>query len=151
MLNSFHNLSIKDALSTSDETFSLFLPTINQISDDIKAVEKYLKSKDLSLEFELKIHKYFIDDEDVNPNFCTSFQYLKWGAYKDQGYRLLLRETEENDNYGVIEKAFEKPLIECSLQDRANAYKYMDKFIKEFSLEVKSIFDGYLSIEEEES
>lgn len=138
----FNSPSLTKAISDLEPYTIGFNEKADQISDDIKALEKYLSSKFLGVEIGLNVQDHKIDDEHMKVFELAGMgaelkfllrEFLIWGKDESSQKFRLLYEThslkgDKSSGYQILSER--KPLIECSLFDRLRMHSKVPLLIE---------------------
>jgi hypothetical protein len=150
----FKSTELREAVEAIKPLLDCYESTLDDISHDIKALEKLLQVSPIKEVHKVEVCCDFIDtpsiveaDEPYSRIEMTGTiikEYLVFGEYEKSIYRLFyLKSKQENltlENgsiellgYGEgLEELIErKPLIECSISIRTKLYKFLPQFLNE--------------------
>jgi hypothetical protein len=119
---SFNLPSLQEAFAEHSKAFDTYQERINKMSADIVALEKYLTSRGVGIEYTLKT-------KERDPNF----EGIRWGKNEHGKFRLLYVSYSyyphpEGDGEGTHD--FEsRPLIEMPLKERLELFKFLAMFV----------------------
>lgn len=126
----FHSPSLSKAVAELDPLVGDFKNKADQVSDDIRSLERYLSGKFLGVEIGVNIQDHAIDEEHMKLFKLAGMsqdlkfllrEFLIWGKDDTSQKFRLLYETHHlrSDKAGGYHVSPERrPLIECSLFDR---------------------------------
>ena len=126
----FHSQELSKSVSELESMASTFRDKADEISNDIRALEKYLTSKFIGIEVGLNVQDHHIDDAHMEILKLADHapiggwllrEFLIWGKDEETQKFRLLYETHSlvgSGNGGYQVRPKRKPLIECSLFDR---------------------------------
>ena len=126
----FHSKELSKSVSELETLAGACKEKADQVSDDIRQLEKYLSEKFIGIEVGLAVEDHKIDEEHMKLFELADHgklggflprEFLVWG--KDDAskkYRLLYEKHLLNGSKGSGYQVYseKKPLIECSLFDR---------------------------------
>lgn len=126
----FYSKELEKAISELEPLAETYKDKANQISEDIRNLEKFLSAKFSGIEIGLNVQDHKIDDEHMKLFELADHgkvggfilrEFLLWGRDEaTQKFRLLYEKHAlhggKNSGYQVYSE--KKPLIECSLFDR---------------------------------
>ncbi len=130
----FHSQELAIAVSELEPLADIFKEKADQISHDIRELEKFLTGKFIGIEIGLNVQDHHIDDDHMKLFELADHgkiggfllrEFLVWGKDESsQKFRLLYEKHSLNsvlrndDSLGYEIRSEKKPLIECSLFDR---------------------------------
>ncbi len=130
----FHNQLLAKAVAELDPHTIGFKTKADKISDDIKALEKYLSDRFLGIEIGINVLEHKIDTDHMklfelagmgsNLKFLLR-EFLIWGKDESSQKFRLLYETHSlkgNKTSGYHIWPDRRPLIECTLFERLHMY-----------------------------
>lgn len=137
----FHSKALTKAISELDPHTANFKDKADQVSNDIRALEKYLNDKFIGIEIGLNVQDHKIDDEhmklfelagmDKELKFLLR-EFLIWGKDEPSQKFRLLYEThslkgDKKSGYSIWPE--KRPLIECTLFERLRMHSKLSLLI----------------------
>lgn len=138
----FHSEELSKAVSELDVIADNFKNKADQVSDDIKNLEKYLSSKFIGIEIGINVEDHKIDEEHMkvfelagmasNLHFLLR-EFLFWKKDEaSQKFRLMYEthslKGDKVNGYQIWPE--KKPLIECPLFDRMRMHSRLPWLIQ---------------------
>lgn len=119
----FNSKNLNDTLNEVSEIFEFYQSDINSVSSDIRELEKYISSKNITIPFRAQYEGFS----------------LAWGTFgpDDKKFRLLYTEMQSED-WGDPRVILDgpRPLMESPLKYRLKAYCNLSRFLHDFSKEL---------------
>ncbi len=137
----FHLSSLSKAVSELEPHTNSFKEKADQVSEDIKALEKYLSGKFLGIEIGINVQDHKIDEDHMKLFEMAGMgadlkfllrEFLFWGKDESSQKFRLLYETHSlkgEKASGLQIYPERKPLIECSLFDRLRMHSKLPLLI----------------------
>ena len=151
----FHSDELKKAITEASAVIGDFDAARDRQTEDIKALELYIKESGLKIPFCYPLGKSFWDFPDANElSSAYSLEYgraasgeihedcIVWGMDKNQQFRLLFEQKKWDggidvdiptgpyywDESTLLSKAW--PLVDVGFEDRKLVYKHLPEFVK---------------------
>lgn len=148
-LPSLNCVNIYSAVHEVAEKFELYGLTLDQISADIKALERYFQQKKINFPFSFKIQDSFESRTAEDDAFSriwehgdSTEEFLLWEKDKSESFRLMYRKIIYRDralvdgcieHLGAVEELEFRPLIESKIDVRAKAHGALPDMVKAFA------------------
>jgi len=120
----FHSSIIQNGLAEVEKTFQEYNRSLNEISSDIRTLEKTLNGRRINIPFTYAI-------SHMTMAGCYSIKCLSWQEFEQQGFRLIYHYEMGGGGPSMINKEYveTKPLIECKADVRIQCYEYLSRFL----------------------
>lgn len=158
----FNSIDLQNTFNELSSTLKSYSLTLDQISEDIKNFEEYLKSLHLLQDVRLVINRNYhygepkeVEAEILSFEFECVFKRdelqwdsrdkrLRFARYETKGGVIKLEYAEPkiedvNNCYEWVEEAIIlKPLIECKIEVRKNSHVYLSNFLKHVAIQLQN-------------
>ncbi len=141
-----HCHEIKNAIKTLDKGLETFITRIDQISEDIKELEKLLTNKNIPVEVSIGVSRWLpltqaeqaiIESSDYKGQKIVPQEWVGWGkCLKSNKWRLLhqrvltVNAKPISSKPGLLQKIKAKPLIEGTVEERMRAHSKLPRLVK---------------------
>ncbi len=138
----FHSPSLSKAIAELEPHANGFKDRADQVSEDIKALEKYLSGKFLGIEIGINIEDHKIDEDHMKLFELAGMgqdlkfllrEFLYWGKDESSQKFRLLYETHSLKGDKVAGYQIwpeRRPLIECTLFDRLRMHSKLPLLVE---------------------
>ena len=143
----FFSETLQDAFMKSQDNLVAFQERLNQISHDIKNIEKYLQEMNICLPTLMECF------HQKNGENILMIYYLEWAEYapidnpQKSQFRLIYHEIERCLT-SCQDKIFKRPLAEAKIQVKLDLFRYLPGFVLDLNknIEVDRLFHYHSSL-----